>query len=70
MRNEALDTLGVCEWCERNAVVVHLSFAMCGVCFADASLVAREQVGFDDWIGGLPKEVAERILRAMLTRGR
>jgi hypothetical protein len=70
MRDERSGTIGGCAYCDREAVVVHLSFPMCGACFAETSIVAYERVGFDGWITSLPKDVAEHVIRAMLAHSR
>jgi hypothetical protein len=63
-------SLGPCAWCKRQAVVIHLTFAMCGVCFADASMITYDRADFPEWVATLPRPVAEQLVRTMLTRVR
>jgi hypothetical protein len=70
MRNERGKSLGPCAWCKRKAVVIHLTFAMCGECFADASMITYDRADFPEWVATLPRPVAEQIVRTMLTRVR
>ena len=70
MRDGQASDIGGCAYCDGVAVVVHLSFPMCGACFAETSIVAYERVGFDGWITSLPKDVAAHVIRAMLAHNR
>ncbi len=70
MVDEPSGGLGACAWCNKEAVVVHLNFSMCGTCFADTSVGFHDKVGSEEWLTGLPRDVVAHIIRGMLRHAR